>query len=142
MRGTNKTFLLLILLCVSIMGNLFLAGLLLRPEPAKSPVTGTYLAGIPGVPDPDAQYFVFTYDGTYARYQQFHMLEEGRYAAGYDGVYRLTPDGSGSARSVFVADGERVFYPDGDGTALVFIRVSDTPMYINVGHGGPAEAGQ
>lgn len=122
MRGTNKTFLLLILLCVSIMGNLFLAGLLLRPEPAKSPVTGTYLAGMPGVPDPDAQYFVFTYDGTYARYQQFHMLEEGRYAAGYDGVYRLTPDGGG--------------------TALVFTRVSDTPMYINVGHGGPAEAGQ
>ena len=142
MRGTNKTFLLLILLCVSIVGNLFLAGLLLRPEPPELPVTGTYLAGMPGFPDPDAQYFVFTYDGVYARYQQFHMLEEGRYAADYDGVYRLTPDGGGSAHSVFVADGERVFYPDGDGISLVFTRVSDTPMYINVGHDGPGEAGQ
>ena len=141
MQTKSRAFPLFILLCVSILVNLFLLGLLIRPELPETPVTGTYLAGVPGFPDPDAQYFVFAYDGSYARYQQFRMLEEGRYAAVCDGVYSLTPDGSGNAYAVFAADGERVFY-DEDRTPLVFTRVSDTPMYINVGHGGPAEAGQ
>lgn len=142
MPAKSKTFPVTILLLLSITLNLVLLGLLLRPEPAKPPVTGTYLAGMAGVPDPDAQYFVFAHDGSCARYRQFHMLVEGRYAAGCDGVYFLTPDGGAHERAVFAADGETVFCPADGGTPLIFTRISDTPMYINVGHGDPAETSQ
>lgn len=120
MKKHTKT-LVLVLLALSLLGNLTLASIMRESKREKS-LVGTYCTG--DGRQPGGEYLVFTQDGAYTRYRQLEAPEEGAYRQ----------DGH-----VFYLDAVAGHY-DGKDTVVLFTgqdaaaysRLSDIPMYINV----------
>ena len=122
---------LLAVLAASLLANLVLLGLLLRP-PQRPDVSGAYALGTEvSTLTEDDRYLVMYDDGGYLLYQRYQVLDSGRYSVEDKGArFRFTSDrGQGSYLAVF-ARPDTLYLPDRDTGIGIYSRHMDTSTII------------
>ena len=123
---------LLAVLAASLLANLVLLGLLLRP-PQRPDVSGAYALGtdVSSLTEDD-RYLVVYDDGGYLLYQRYQVLDSGRYSAedGKGARLRFTSDrGQGSYPAVF-ARPDTLYLPDRDTGIGIYSRYRDSSTLV------------
>ena len=123
-----------LLLALSLTFNAVFFGQMQRlKNPEDESVVGTFLAGREWDVE-NSSYIVFQQDGSYVRYKQFEVLEEGDYLDEGQGFFALAlaPGESGQGGRVVYNGSDEVVLVDAEGGAELFVRISETPTFINV----------
>ena len=123
---------LLAVLAASLLANLVLLGLLLRP-PQRPDVSGAYALGtdVSSLTEDD-RYLVVYDDGGYLLYQRYQVLDSGRYSVEVDkgARFRFTSDRrQGSYLAVF-ARPDTLYLPDRDTGIGIYSRHMDTSTIV------------
>jgi hypothetical protein len=131
-RSDSKKNLAVIVLAVilglSLVGNIiqycvYTAG-------SQQSIVGTYETGVNNeFPSEDDETIIFVDDGSYMRYKQFQIFEEGTYQVGADNIVELV---SQDKTTHAVWQGKKLFYFESDNGSYLFEKVSNTPMKTNV----------
>lgn len=99
-------------------------------EAVTPSIQGTYCTNDASMPSADNEYIAFMENGTYVKYRQFHILEQGNYRKEKDGIYAVTS--SSGMESQVVCVGEKVYLSGEKRTLTAYVKFSDTPTLINV----------
>jgi len=124
-----KVLILSILLFLSLLYNFKLKSELDRFL-LTSNIWGTYRVENSGGPNPDAEYFVFTYNNSYYKYKQFEVLDKGTFENIYDNVYILKSENTDEY--IVYSDKRFHFYDRERNTVIPFTKISDNPLFINI----------
>lgn len=120
---------LLILVCIlSVTYNIIQNSYIYKMQNVS--VLGTYCNG--AQESPESEYLVFMQDGTYWRYRQFHVLEQGAYTEADNSIYILNSN-DGTTLSQVLCAADQVYLIGADGGISIFSKLDDTPYLINVG---------
>ena len=123
---------LLAVLAASLLANLVLLGLLLRP-PQRPDVSGAYALGKEvSILTEDDRFLLMYDDGGYLLYQRYQVLDSGRYSVEVDkgARFRFTSDrGQGSYLAVF-ARPDTLYLPDRDTGIGIYSRHMGTSTIV------------
>ncbi|MDC7291239.1 hypothetical protein NXH76_25975 [Blautia schinkii] len=138
MFGKNPmAWLFLILLLISVAGNVVQQTYIQEHSPKMLRVVGTYNNDYSDAPIPGTEYLVFESerDGVknYVHYIQGQLLGKGEYNDESEEIVSLKSDSGENSGWIIKRLGE-VYWIHADGDVVPFKKIADLPTYINVDH--------
>ena len=123
---------LLAVLAASLLANLVLLGLLLRP-PQRPDVSGAYALGKEvSILTEDDRFLLVYDDGGYLLYQRYQVLDSGRYSAedGKGARLRFTSDRGQGSYLVLFARPDTLYLPDRDTGIGLYSRYRNSSTLV------------
>lgn len=119
---------ILIVLIISIMTNIY--QYTKQFHVVDNNIIGTYCTG-DGKSQND-EYLTFMDENKYINYQQFNVLEEGKYSNSYGHLYDLKPLVNKTNTSQIVYLDDLIYRTDRNGTFKIYKKISNAPLLINI----------